>query len=154
MNLKNKILLFSLQWYQKKERFYPWKCHMWRDNDQKDVFMSNKRQLQNHSSNFIHKTKSFFRAAIFYLVYPCLTMLLLPWTSQLVQLYGIWQKLRQICAIFMVEKRFHLIGCKTRSFQEKKQRFPIGTKSHNGRCVFRAVFAIKESAGHCSRKLC
>ena len=51
-----------------------------RDNDQKkDAYISNKKQLQNHSLAFIRQ--STFQLPAFYLVHPWLTTLLLPWTS-------------------------------------------------------------------------
>ena len=52
---------------------------MSRDNDQKQAYLSNERQLQNHSLTFFHKRN--FQLPGFYLVHPWLTTLLLLWTS-------------------------------------------------------------------------
>ena len=49
------------------------------DNDQKNAYISNEKQLQNHSSTFIHKSN--FQPPAFYLVHPWLTTLLLFWRS-------------------------------------------------------------------------
>ena len=92
---ENKILLLFVHTHQKrqevpfmeksrdndqkrKESHYMEKS---RDNDQKDAYKSNEMQLQNHSITFLHKNKSLFQPPPFYLVHPCLTTLLLPWTS-------------------------------------------------------------------------
>ena len=72
MNLKNKILLLSVQTYQKKVRSslygnvtwqWPtmewislWKCHV--TKTKKRACISNKMQLQNHFLSFHHKIKS------------------------------------------------------------------------------------------------
>ena len=54
---------------------------------------------------------------------------------------------------FFVQKGFLLLECKTRSLQERwQQRVPTASKSHIGRSRFQPVFAIEESAGHCSKK--
>ena len=52
-----------------------------RDNDQKNTYISNEKQLQNHSLICIHKKINRFQLPAFYLVHPWLTTLLLPWTS-------------------------------------------------------------------------
>ena len=62
---------------------------------------------------------------------------------------------RKIWAIFLVQKRFQLLGCKTQSIQERLQRkVPTGPKTYDGRVRFQPVYAIEESAGQCGRKLC
>ena len=61
---------------------------------------------------------------------------------------------RQIWTIFLVQKWFHLLGCKTQCFQERwQQRVPTGPKSYKGRSRFQPVYAIEESAGF-SGKIC
>ena len=62
---------------------------------------------------------------------------------------------RQIWTIFLVQKRFRLLGCKTQSIQGRwQQQVLICAKSYNGRGKFQAVYAIEESAGQCGRKVC
>ena len=54
---------------------------------------------------------------------------------------------RQIWTIFVVQKRFQLLGCKTQSIEERwQERIPSGPKSYNGRGRFQPVYAIEESA--------
>ena len=61
----------------------------------------------------------------------------------------------QIWTIFVVQKRFELLGCKTQSFEERRQeRVPTGPQSFIGRGRFQPVYGIEESAGQRSRKLC
>ena len=55
---------------------------------------------------------------------------------------------------FFSPKFFQIFGCRTQSFQKKwQQRVPTGAKSYNGRDRFQPIYAIEESAGHCSRKI-
>ena len=62
---------------------------------------------------------------------------------------------RQIWTVFLVEKRFQLLGYKTQSIQERSQRIvPTGPKTYDGRGRFQPVYAIEESAGQCGRKFC
>ena len=79
LNLKNKIILLFVQNYQKKKELPD--MNFSRDKDQKDAFIGNKMQLQNHSLTFIRKNKSLSSATSIHLVHSCLTTLLLPWTS-------------------------------------------------------------------------
>ena len=87
MNLKNKILLLSVQTYQKGKKFYIWKCHVtmtkngkrfhiWKCRvamTKKDAYISNEMQLQNHSLSFRHKSD--FQLPAFFLVHPWPTTL-------------------------------------------------------------------------------
>ena len=69
------------------------------------------------------------------------------------QLCGHWWMSRQILTILLVQNWFQLLGCKTQSFEERRQqRFPTGAKSYTGRSRYQPVHAIEKSANHCSGK--
>ena len=61
----------------------------------------------------------------------------------------------QIWTIFWVQMGFQEPGRETQIFQATwQQSFPTGIKSDTERSRIQPVYAIEESAGHCSRKLC
>ena len=51
---------------------------------------------------------------------------------------------RQIWTIFLVQKRFQLLGCKTQSIQERRQeRVPTGSKSTMGEADFNQFMRLR-----------
>ena len=155
---------------KKSERFHIWNCHVTKTKKgknlliwkfrvtmtKKDAYKTNKLQLQNHPLSFIHKNKSIllatsniFRSPMAYNTTASLDKLTFTNSAD----FG--KMLRQIRLIFLVQKWFQLLGCENQNFQEiRQQRVRNVPKSYNGRSRVQPVYAIEESADHCSRKIC
>ena len=137
MNLKNKILLIFVQTYQTtktKKKFHIWKCHVTMPKKVKNLlirksyvtmakryaYISNGKQFLNHFLAFFHKNKSLPSAtSILYgssVAYNTTASLdKLACTTDYVDFL---QMSRHIWTIFLVQKRFQLLGCKPESIQE------------------------------------
>ena len=81
------------------------------------------------------------------LVHPWLTTLLLSWKNSLLLFYwvcGFWKFSRQIWLIFMVHKRFQLLGCKVSNAQKSWQQIlSPGPKSFTGRSGFQHFMRLR-----------
>ena len=168
MNLKKKILLLSYKPTKKRKRFhmrkFTWQCPKkekislygkvtWQWPKQMRIwvtkcssksffnFLSQKRITSfsyQHSISFTHGLQHYCFLG----------------KANVYRLCGLWEMSRQIWTIFMVQKRFQLLGYKTQNLQERwQQRVPTGPKSYFGRGRFQPVFEIEELAGQCSREL-
>ena len=129
-----------------------------REMTEKDEYKSNEMQLQNQSSTFnFHSEKEItsFKYQHSISLTRGLQHYCLLGQDNLYRLCGLWQMPGEIGVLLWVQKNFHSLGCKSQSLQERwQQRVPTGTKSYNEGGRFQPAYAVEESAGHCSRKLC
>ena len=152
MNLKNMILLFFIQTYQKRKRFHKRKCHVamskkWKKlpiwkchvtKTKKYAYIIKEMQLQNQSLTFIRKNKSLFSSYQHSISFTHgLQHYRLLEQAELYRLCGLWQMSRQILTILLVQNWFQLLRIKTRGIQEKWQQIvATDPKPFNGRSRF------------------
>ena len=85
-----------------------------------DAYLSNEKQLQNHSIILVHKNQI---TSFSYQHSNSLTHALKHYCffgqTNLYRLCGLWQVPTQIWRIFLDRKGFQLFGCETDRFQER-----------------------------------
>ena len=104
---------------KKGKKLLLWKCHV--TMAKKQAYISNQLPLHIYSSTFIHKKIfSFSYQHSISFTHDSQHYCFLRQTI-LCQLRRLQQMAEQIWAIFLVQKRFQLLGCKTQSIQERWQ---------------------------------
>ena len=166
---KTSFFYFLYKPTKKRNKFLIWKCQVtmpkkgknlliWTSHvtmTKRDTCISNETQLKIILQFSFTKTYTSFSYQHFISFTHGLQQYCFLGQVNLYRLCGFWQMSRQIWTIFLVEKRFQLLGCKTQSIQEKwQERVPTGPKSYNGRGRFQPVYAIEESTGEFSKKIC
>ena len=167
MNPKNDILLLFVQTYQKGKRFNYWTSHVttnekgknipiWKCHvtlTKKDAYISNELQLQNHSLISLHKKKSLLRATsilvsstMAYNTTASMDKLTCSDYADFDKRQGRFGQLNWL----KIDSPF--LDVKLRVFKKWWQQRVTKTYKWGGR--FQPVYAIEESAGQCSRKLC
>ena len=150
---KTRYYYFLYKPTKKGKRFLIWKSHV--TMTRREAYICNEMQLKSFSYLLSQKQITPFSYQLSISFTHGLQHYCFLGQANLYRLIGVWQISRQIWTIFLVQKRFQLLGCKFQSIQERwQERVPTGPKSYNGRGKLQPVYAIEESAGQCSRKLC
>ena len=130
-----------------------WKCYV--AMIKKDAYISNEKQLQNHSSTSILKNQvaSFSYQHSISFTHGLQHYRNLGQTG-LHRLCGLWQVSRQIWTIFLSKNDSNYWEIKL-SVQQRRQKCRIltETKPFNGRSRFQSVYSTKKSTSCCSRQL-
>ena len=110
----------------------------------KESFVSNKLQLQKHSSTFIHKNLLLLSATSILFRWPKAYNTIVPLEKLACTDHADFGKKPRQNWTFFLCKKFQLLGCKTKSFQEKWQRrLPTGKKSKNGEADFNQFMRLR-----------